>query len=319
MDSATYAKVLSKFERPGADQASWMDRDLTKDEFQRYHDHIYKIAGIHYPTEKLELLSNRIRKRIRAIGETSYDAYLRRISMGTQAAEQQAFLDSITTNETYFFRCQRHWDYFKAWLEEKKKDPELKKQGLRIWSAAASNGSEACTMLIVLHQVFGENFGGMRVEILGTDLSTEILEEAKKATFRPYALAKTPPDVVNRYFKPNDSKDQFVFDRNLLKSVRFEPHNLMNRLASPQLFDAVFVRNVMIYFDQTSREKVLSHTFQVMRPGGLLLVGESESLLSVKHEFEYLKPSIFQKPSVAGSAGVRAPAAAPTSPALRKA
>jgi chemotaxis protein methyltransferase CheR len=296
-----------------------MDRDLTKDEFQRYHDHIYKIAGIHYPPEKLELLSNRIRKRIRAIGEASYDAYLRRISMTTQSAELQSFLDSITTNETYFFRCQRHWDYFRSWLEEKKKDPDLKRQGLRIWSAAASNGAEACTMLIVLHQVFGDNFGGMRVEILGTDLSTEILEEAKQATFRPYALAQTPPEIVSRYFKKTDGKDQFVFDRNLLRHARFEQHNLMNRLSSPQLFDAVFVRNVMIYFDQASREKVLDHTFQIMRPGGLLLVGESESLLSVKHGFEYLKPSIFAKPSAAGSAGVRAPAAAQPAAAPRKA
>lgn len=271
-----------------------MDRDLTKDEFQRFHDLIYKIAGIHYPNEKLELLSNRIRKRIRAIDESSYSSYLRRISSSANAQELQAFLDSITTNETYFFRCQRHWDYFKQWLEEKKKDPNLKRQGLRIWSAAASNGSEACTMLIVLHQVFGDNFGGMRVEILGTDLSTEILAEAKQATFRPYALAQTQSNIVSTYFK-QISNDEFQFDRKLLGHVKFLQHNLMNRLTTPGVFDAVFIRNVMIYFDQTSREKVLDHCHQVMRPGGALIVGESESLLSVKHEFDYVKPSIFTK------------------------
>jgi len=271
-----------------------MDRDLTKDEFQRFHDLIYKIAGIHYPNEKLELLSNRIRKRIRAINESSYDSYLRRISNQAHAKELQAFLDSITTNETYFFRCQRHWDYFKKWLEEKKKDPDLKRQGLRIWSAAASNGSEACTMMIVLHQVFGDNFGGMRVEVFGTDLSTEILAEAKKAVFRPYALSQTPANIVSTYFK-QISSDEFEFDRSLLGHIKFQQHNLMNRLTTPLVFDAVFIRNVMIYFDQTSREKVLDHCHQVMRPGGILIVGESESLLSVKHEFDYLKPSIFTK------------------------
>lgn len=274
-----------------------MDRDLTKDEFRRYHDLIYRIAGIHYPNEKLELLSNRIRKRIRSINESSYDSYLRRISISAQSKELQAFLDSITTNETYFFRCQRHWDFFKAWLEEKKaKDPDLKSRGLRIWSAAASNGSEACTMLIVLHQVFGDNFGGMNVEVLGTDLSIEILNQAREATFRPYALTQTDPAIVKRYLKQN-SADEFEFDRTLLRNIKFHQHNLMDRLPSAGLFDAVFVRNVMIYFDQTSRERVLDHAYQIMRPGGILLVGESESLLSVKHEFEYLKPSIFTKRS----------------------
>lgn len=273
-----------------------MDRDLTPDEFQRYHDRIYAIAGIHYPTEKIELLGNRIRKRIRAIGETSYNSYLQRISSSKESAELQAFLDSITTNETYFFRCQRHWDYFRNWLEEKKGDPETKRRGLRLWSAAASNGSEACTMLIVLHQVFGENFGGMPVQILGTDLSTDILKEAKQATFTQYAVAQSPPEVVNKYFKMNDEKTHYVFDRKLLANVRFMQHNLMQQPPTPEKFDAVFVRNVMIYFDQASREKVLDHAFNSMRDGGLLLVGESESLLSVTHGFQYMKPSIFTKP-----------------------
>ena len=284
-----------------------MERDLTTDEFQRYHDLIYRIAGIHYPTEKLELLSNRIRRRIRATGETSYLSYLARITQARNAAEQQAFLDSITTNETYFFRCQAHWDYFRNWLIERKQDPGLKRSGLRLWSAASSNGSEACTMLIVLHQVFGDGFGGMPVEILGTDLSTAILAEAREATFRQYALSQTPKDVIARYFEHDKDNDKFVFDRQLLRHVTFKQHNLMDRLPNPSLFDAVFLRNVMIYFDTQSREHVLKQTYDIMRPGGLLFVGESESLLSVKHDFEYVKPSTFVKPA-------KKPAPAPARP-----
>ena len=283
-----------------------MERDLNNDEFQRFHDLIYEIAGIHYPTEKRELLSNRIRRRIRAINEASYDSYLRRISLGRDAKERQEFLDSITTNETYFFRCQRHWDYFRNWLEEQKQDPELPRRGMRIWSAAASNGAEACTMLIVLHQVFGDDFGGMRVEVLGTDLNQTILAEARAATFKPYALAQTPPAIVSKYFKKHPDRDEFEFDRRLLRNVSFRQHNLMDKLSVPTPFDAVFVRNVMIYFDQSSREKVLASIYDVVRPGGLLVVGESESLLSVKHGFAYVKPSIFVRP-----AGDPAPATKP--------
>lgn len=288
-----------------------MERDLTADEFKKYHDLIYKIAGIHYPTEKLELLSNRIRRRLRATNDPSFLSYLARITQPRHADEQQAFLDSITTNETYFFRCQAHWDHFRDWLTERKKDPALQRNGLRLWSAAASNGAEACTMLIVLHQVFGDDFGGMKVEILGTDLSTAILAEAQQATFRQYALSQTPKDVVARYFRHDKDSDKYEFDRGLLRNVRFERHNLMDRLATRAPFDAVFLRNVMIYFDKKSREHVLSQTAAVMRPGGLLIVGESESLLSVAHDFDYVKPSIFVKPA-AGAAPKPRPTTART-------
>ena len=95
-----------------------MDRELNRDEFQRFHDLIYRIAGIHYPVEKLELLTNRIRKRLRASGTATYEAYLTRLQQREQGAELQAFLDSVTTNETCFFRCQRHWDWFRQRLEQ---------------------------------------------------------------------------------------------------------------------------------------------------------------------------------------------------------
>lgn len=272
-----------------------MDRDLTPAEFQRFHDLIYNIAGIHYPTEKLELLSNRIRKRVRAVGCSSFDAYLQQIQAQNQSAEQQAFLDSITTNETYFFRCQRHWDYFKNWVQQRHADPASRSQPLRIWSAAASTGAEAYTMLIVLQQVLGPGFGGVQVEVLGSDLSAQILEEARGGLYRAYALAHTPPEVVAKFFKRSDG-DQFEFDRTLRSKVRFQRHNLMEPLAAAQPFDFVFLRNVMIYFDQPSRERVLQHVISVMRPSAPLIVGEAESLLNTQHGFQYQKPSIFCKP-----------------------
>ena len=282
-----------------------VDRDLTRDEYQRYHDLIYRIAGIHYPVEKLVLLSNRIRKRLRQSRADSYDAYLARIQQPNEATELQAFLDSITTNETYFFRCQRHWDFFRSWLEARAASPR-RREPLRIWSAAASTGAEACTILIVAQQVLGPNFGGVPVEVLGTDLSGHVLEEAKHATYRPYALAQTQPELVKKFFVRNED-ETFSFDRGLLRHVTFQRHNLMEPLSGRPPFEFVFLRNVMIYFDTQSRERVLGHAHGAMLPGGHLIVGESESLLNVRHGFTYLKPSIFQKPPTA------APSPAPTS------
>ena len=292
-----------------------VERDLTRDEYQRYHDLIYRLAGIHYPAEKIELLSNRIRKRLRGSRTDSYDAYLQKIAQPHEAAELQSFLDSITTNETYFFRCQRHWDFFRQWLEQRAASSR-RREPLRIWSAAASTGAEAYTIAIVLQQVLGTGFGGTQVEVFGTDLSQHVLDEARRATFRPYALAQTPKDVVQRFFTRND-KDEYVFDRALAKCVTFQRHNLMEPLAGQRPFEFVFLRNVMIYFDTQSRERVLGHMLQVTAPGGHLVVGESESLLNVKHGFHYLKPSIFERQTVpvgapgAGTGAGASPAAKP--------
>jgi chemotaxis protein methyltransferase CheR len=278
-----------------------MDRDLNHDEFRRFHDLIYRIAGIHYPTEKLELLSNRIKKRLRLCRCDSYDTYLGRLQQSSQGGELQAFLDSITTNETYFFRCQRHWDFFRQAIEQRAADPARRREPLHIWSAAASTGAEAFTILIVLHQVLGQGFAGTPVEVFGSDLSAQVLEEARRGVFRPYALSHTPPDLAKRYFT-QQTKDELLFDRALAKHATFQRHNLMEAPPAGRRFEFVFLRNVMIYFDGPSRERVLGHVLQATQPGGHLIVGESESLLNVKHGFQYVKPSIFLRP-----AGARQP------------
>jgi chemotaxis protein methyltransferase CheR len=287
-------RTADKPAAPGSRYPDAMERDLNQAEFQRYHDLIYKLAGIHYPAEKAALLSNRIRRRLRATKVTTYDAYLQIVQGNQQPAEVQAFLDSITTNETYFFRCQRHWEFFREWATNRAKDPATRRDGFRIWSAAASSGAEAYTICIVLHQVLGPNFGGVPVEILGTDLSQSILEEAREGVYRPYAVSQTPPDVVKKYFT-RQGQEELLFDRQLARCVTFARHNLMEPLMGGRTFDFVFLRNVMIYFDVPSKEKVMRHAYAVTRPGGYLLVGESESLMNLDQPFTYVKPSVFQR------------------------
>jgi chemotaxis protein methyltransferase CheR len=271
-----------------------MERDLTEPEFQRFHDLIYKIAGIHYPIEKLSLLSNRIRGRLRASKVQSYDAYLTVLHNGP-SPELQAFTDSITTNETYFFRCQRHWDFFKQWAQQRAADPLGRREGFRIWSAAASTGAEAYTIVILLSQILGPSFGGVPVEILGTDLSSSVLEDARIGRYRQYAVAQVPPEIVKKFFT-KVGNDELQFDQKLAKVVTFQRHNLMEPLLGGRTFDFVFLRNVMIYFDMPCKERVMANAFQVTRPGGYLIVGESESLMNVKQPYQYLKPSIFHRP-----------------------
>jgi chemotaxis protein methyltransferase CheR len=271
-----------------------MDQDLSLEQFRRFHDFIYGKAGIHYPQEKLSLLSSRIRARMRATSIPTYDGYLTHLQTPSGKPELQHFFDSITTNETYLFRCQRHWDLFEQWTREVAKKPETKARGLRIWSAAASTGAEACTILISLEQTLGENFGGIPVRILGTDLNQSVLNEAKQAVYRPYALSQTPDRLVKRYFE-DLGDERFQFDQKLLRNVTYRTHNLMDPMTEGP-FDIIFLRNVMIYFDVPSKQKVLAHALAALRPGGILVVGESESLLQIEHGFVYKHPSWFQKP-----------------------
>lgn len=268
-----------------------MDRDLASEEFRHFHDLIHRLTGIHYPEDKLQLLSNRLRKRMRLCRVDSYAAYLKHIQDTRQRAELQQFIDSITTNETYFFRCQRHWDLFAEWARNfaKRRPPSL-----RIWSAAASNGSEAGTIMIVLDQTLGRGFGGLKVEVLATDLSNSVLADARAGVYRSYAVSQTPPEVVANYFQRLDD-DRLRLDPRLHSHITFRAHNLMEPLGGPP-FDFVFLRNVMIYFDRPSKERVLANVDGVLRPGGMLVVGEAESLLNIRHSLTYLQPSWFQKP-----------------------
>jgi chemotaxis protein methyltransferase CheR len=268
-----------------------MDRDLTRDEFQRFHDLIYALAGIHYPVAKITLLSNRIRKRLGATGAATFAAYLQKLQ-NRGDPEVQEFLDSVTTNETYFFRCERHWNFFRDWVRQVSAAASRRQGELRIWSAAASTGAEACTATIVLHQVLGEELFRRPIKILGTDLSEKVLAEARRATYRAYALTQTAPKLRDSYFEKQG--DDFVFDRRLARLIEYRRHNLMEP-APWRDVDFLFLRNVMIYFDEPSKVRVLGHAEQAMRPEAYLLVGESESLLNFHHGFRYVSPSVFQK------------------------
>ncbi len=272
--------------------------ELSDADFAEYQALIYRLAGIHYPIEKRSLLQNRLKRRLRELKLDSYRAYLTAVQRDRSGAERQEFLNAVTTNETYFFRCRRHWEFFEEFLRERRaatKAPRV----IRIWSAAASTGAEAYSAAIACHETLGQDLGSMRIEILGTDINDKVLAEARAGRYRPYAVGQTDPAIVARWFTVDG--DEYVVDRRLTQLTRFATHNLLERVSGGP-FDLVFLRNVMIYFDGPSKERVLKNVFDVLQPGGHLIVGESESLLSLTHGFTYVKPSVFRKPTAAPTA-----------------
>jgi len=281
-------------------------RDLSPGEFAAFRELVQRLTGIDHPDDKLALLSGRVRRRLRATGERDYASYLARVQRpdpgDAQGGELQQLVDAVVTNETCFLRCARHWELVAAWATAQAQSPEVRRRGLRIWSAATSTGAEAFSVLIALEQALGEGFGGLAVEVLGTDVSASALAQARAGRYGERALRELPPEVRQRWFTPAGGGAEFQFAERLLPCSRFELHNLM---APPpgRAFDLVLLRNVLIYFDRSAKARALRHACAALRPGGRLLIGECESLLDVEHGLVRLERSLYGKPDV----GARCP------------
>ncbi|GAB4142133.1 MAG: chemotaxis protein CheR [Planctomycetota bacterium] len=266
-----------------------MLQDLDAAEFAVFSEFVYELLGIRYTEGKISLLSNRIRRRMRDLGIEDYGRYLALLRDPRRKDELQRFIDEVTTNETHFFRCERHWDWFREWAREKTAAGQA---SLRIWSAACSTGAEAGTALIVLRELLGPDFSKVAVELVATDVSRSALERAAAGRYPPYVLAQVPPALRRRYFRQDG--DELIFDESLRRRIRFGRHNLLDPMPGPP-FDLVFLRNVLIYFDRESKSRALSHVLAALKPAGILVLGESESLIGTTTGLDYLAPAIFRR------------------------
>lgn len=246
---------------------------LSAEEFKRIAALVYQLTGIHLPDQKLTLLSNRLRKRVRALGLDGFEAYYKLLCDRTDGAnELPEFLSAVTTNETYFFRNERLWDRFReTWLpdlaEAKRK---ARSPSVRIWSAACSSGEEAYTAAICLAQDL-PNFRGWRVEIVGTDISQNMLDRAAAGVYADYAVARMPDESRDKWFEHQEQG--YVLDPKLRKMVRFQFHNLRDPMPGAA-FDLIFLRNVLMYFDEPMKLSVLTNVAKALAPGGHLVIGD---------------------------------------------
>lgn len=280
-----------------------LEFDVDDQTFNGFRELIYQIAGIEYPPSKKSLFQNRLRKRLVALGLESPGDYLEMLKSARGADELREFLDVITTNETYFFRCARHWEFVRRFLRER--DSEIPAgRKIRIWSAASSTGAEAYSTAIVLHEEFGKAKVAQRFEIVGTDLNQKVLEQARAGAYEGLALREVDEGRRGKWFRKVEASPQtaagclaeFEIDPALKTNVTFARHNLKDAW-SGEPFDLLLLRNVMIYFDRPSKEHVLARAFDAMRPGAALLLGESESLVQVTHGFENGETSVLYRPA----------------------
>ncbi len=275
--------------------------ELTSEEFRSFQELIYRSTGIRVPETKRSLLSSRISKRVQATDNDGYHSYLRHLTAHADGLEFRRFVDAVTTNETFFFRTDTHFDWFRTQFI-----PTLAAQAKRghrdmslsVWSAACSTGEEPWSLAICL----AENSLRLRnwkQSVLGTDISSAAVERARAGIYGTRTMEGVTEKQRRRYFVPLEDQSRWQVRPEIRKLVSFREHNLMHPLISQdgasQAFDCIFLRNVLIYFDKPSKEQVLTHILKRLRPGGFLVVGPTEGVYGMLDQLKKISPFLYQK------------------------
>nr|WP_283105111.1 CheR family methyltransferase [Shewanella dokdonensis] len=250
---------------------------------------LYQAAGIRLAANKKALVTSRLNGRLRELQLPSFRRYYELISNAQDtlaASERQRAIDLLTTNETFFFREDSHFSFIREAVL-----PRFRGQHLKCWSAASSTGEEAYTLAMVLASHHQGSW-----QILGTDINAEVIEKAKKGIYPIQRAENIPKHYLHQYCLKGtgDKSLQFKVCRELRSQVEFRHANLQQLPERLGSFDLVLLRNVMIYFDQPSKQRVVANIIRHMNAGGFLLIGHAESLTGVTDKVNLLQPSVYR-------------------------
>jgi chemotaxis protein methyltransferase CheR len=272
--------------------------EVTDVELARYAELIYERTGIRILPQKKTLLSNRVRRRLKETGARGFGEYynhLRRLR--PTDPEWDAFLQEITTHETFLFRDEGQWEWFrKDYLPGCAAEARagFRPRHLRIWSAACSTGDEAFTVACCVAGCL-PNHAQWQTRILGTDIGAGAVEQAKTALFGERAMRLVPESYKRRYFRKAAKANVWQACPVLAGMVTFRQHNLLHRLHDGP-FDVVFLKNVLIYFAPESKRVVMDNVRSAICPGGLLVAGPAEGIGDLVQDFVRLRPWLCQRP-----------------------
>lgn len=269
---------------------------LNSHQFDRFSDIIYEKCGIRIDQKKVTLLSNRIRRRLKAGSFENFDEYYRFLISPSGGQEVASFLDAITTNETFFFRTAKHFDWLKSdFVTELVAQQRAgnRPQTLRIWSAACASGAEPYSIAICLAENM-YRLSDWSLKVLATDVSEEALSAGRKGLFKPRAVEAVTEQQRRRFFQHQKQEGLWQVRPEIAKLVEFRKSNLIEPPAASG-FDCIFIRNVLIYFDRDSKQKAVSHLLSALSIGGYLVVGPSEGIYDMLNPLRKISPFLYQK------------------------
>ncbi|MCE3252188.1 MAG: protein-glutamate O-methyltransferase CheR [Cellvibrio sp.] len=258
--------------------------------FHKIRDHVYRTAGIVIGADKTAMVTGRLWRRLELLGHRDYETYFAYVCSSAGAQERNTMVDLLTTNETYFFREPAHFHFLR--------DDIIPQQGankMRVWCAASSTGEEPHSIAMVL----AETLGKCDWDILATDISSKVLEHARTGVYRAERINHIPADYLKKYCRRGigDYEGMLAVVPSLRSRISFEQHNLLHARENNAQFDVIFLRNVLIYFDNETKQKVIDNMLQSLRPGGWLILGHCESLQGLDVGVKTIKPSIYRKPA----------------------
>jgi chemotaxis protein methyltransferase CheR len=260
--------------------------DLT---YQRYREWMLAHSGVHLPAGKKPLIVQRLRLRLLARDMPSLDAYYQLLCRAEEQQERERAIDLLTTHETYFFREVAHFDWLHLWL---KLQDTTRTQ--RFWCAAASSGEEVWSVAMILSEVMGVSGNW---QLLGSDISTQVLAQAHAGHYPLQRCRAIPQAYLRRYCLKGQGRQQgtLLIAPALRQQVRFSAINLNQSLPQIGPFELVFMRNVLIYFNQQTKTEVILRVLDKLTAGGYLVVSHSESLHSLGLPLTLVAPGIYRK------------------------
>jgi chemotaxis protein methyltransferase CheR len=267
--------------------------DIKENEFIELADFVKFNYGVNLFEKKL-LIQGRLQTVLtqRNFNDFSeYYNYIKEDKTGKAAAE---LLNKITTNYTFFMREPQHFQFFNNVVLPYLKNSNKNSNNLRIWSAGCSSGEEAYTLAMIISDYFGKNKGIWDTKILATDISGAVLSTAARGIYENTELENIPDMWKNKYFNRNNNNSEI--NDTIKKEVIFRKFNLMNNyFPFKNKFHVIFCRNVMIYFDSKTKEKLINKFYDWTEDGGYLFIGHSESISFGNNSYRYILPSVYRK------------------------
>ncbi|MCX7856683.1 MAG: protein-glutamate O-methyltransferase CheR [Deltaproteobacteria bacterium] len=265
---------------------------LTKETFIQLRDFIYERTGIYFTENKMYLMENRLVNRLNELGLSSFEDYYFYLKYGNEKTKTELLnlYDAVTTNETSFFRNPQQFDAFRTIvIKDYLENGQNTTFGLRIWSAACSTGEEPYTIAIVLLELMEYLKKNIPFSIYATDISPRVLESAKTGIYSEYSMRGVSDNIKKKYFTLTKEKN-YKIKEDVKKFVRFDFMNLMDQEAYRlyRNMDTIFCRNVLIYFDEKAKRKVLENLYECLKPGGFLILGYAETLHQQRYGFRPL-------------------------------